>query len=535
MNEWWNKTVFYQIYMPSFCDGNGDGRGDFKGIISKLPYLKELGVGGIWLTPFYPSPKVDQGYDISDYYGVDPDYGSMEDFEAFIAESHRMGIKVISDIVINHTSDQHPWFQESRSSRKSKKRDWYIWRPGEDGRKPNNWKSFFGEDAWEWDESSSEYYYHSFAKEQTDLNWKNPEVKQAVFEMLDFWADKGVDGFRLDVINNLTLTDRFPDNPVDENGEQIHEFDVNQPGILEALRELCRHLEQKKELFLVGEISSDDLRLIHSYTEDGALHTTFNFNLGSMPEFDFQRFYQEVSKMNRLYKKRFPTLFFGSHDMDRFPSRFQFTDSQVKGLLTFMLTYRGIPFLYFGDEIGMKSVNCDSVDEARDIQGIIAYQRSLEGGDGKEKALKALNLATRDKSRNTMQWDRSIYGGFSSHEPWIPCKNAYLERNVEQQKRDENSVWNYLKRLIHLRNERAALQDGSAEIASPAPGVFLTIRRKEEFEIMAVINFSNEDACIKMPSKGEILLASEYSIEMREKDTLFLGGGTSAVIELRRG
>lgn len=532
MSQWWKHTVFYQIYMPSFNDGNGDGRGDFKGIISRLPYLKELGVGGIWLTPFYPSPKVDNGYDISDYYNVDPDYGTLEDFEKFISEAHELGIRVISDIVINHTSDKHPWFQESKSSKESKKRDWYFWKPGTEGKNPNNWDSFFGEDAWELDERSGEYYYHSFAKEQADLNWGNKEVKKAIFEMLDFWADKGVDGFRLDVINNLTLNDEFLDNPVGMDGKQIHQFDVNQPGILKTIQELRYHLDQKKELFLVGEISSDDLQLIHAYTEQDALHTTFNFNLGSMPKFDFNTFYQEIHKMNQLYQKEIPTLFFGSHDMARFPSRFQFTDIQVKGLLTFMMTYRGIPFLYFGDEIGMKNLNSDSVEDAKDIRGIIAYQKVLEEGGSETEALDALNAATRDKSRNIMQWDNRIYGGFSSHEPWIPCKEDYLERNVEIQKADENSVWNYVKRLICLRNERVELRDGECEISSPEPEVFLCIRRYLGSEVMIVINFSQKEVFIDIPKDGKIVLTSESLVEFQEGRKLFLCSGASAVIDL---
>lgn len=302
MKQWWKATVFYQIYMPSFCDSNHDGIGDFAGISSKLEYLKRLGVGGIWLTPFYASPKVDQGYDISDYYSIDPDYGTMEDFEEFIQKAHELGIKVISDVVINHTSTEHQWFKESRSSLANPKRDWYIWKEPVEGKEPNNWESFFGEKAWEYEEQTGMYYYHSFAKEQVDLNWTNPEVKQAVLEMLDFWVKKGIDGFRLDVINNLTLTDTMLDNPYDEDGKQIHKYDVNQNGIHDFMKELKEYLSKEKELFLVGEISSDDVEIIHSFTGDGQLDTTFNFNLGSMETFEFDAFYRQIEKMTELYQ-----------------------------------------------------------------------------------------------------------------------------------------------------------------------------------------------------------------------------------------
>ena len=290
---WWKETVFYEIYMPSFKDGNNDGIGDFKGIASKLDYLHKLGVKGIWLTPFYPSPKVDNGYDISDYYNVDKDYGTLEDFKDFLEKAHKLDIKVIGDIVLNHTSSEHPWFKESRRSKDNEKRDFYIWRKG----KPNNWESFFGGDAWEYDDVTKEYYYHAFAKEQVDLNWANPRVYDEMIKVLKFWLDLGVDGFRFDVINFLTVNEDLSDNnPYDENGEQIHKFDKNQKGILDIIRRLAKEIKNiKEDAFLVGEVGSEDLNDLIDYSGKDLLDVVFNFNLGSMESFSAEKIYKEYS------------------------------------------------------------------------------------------------------------------------------------------------------------------------------------------------------------------------------------------------
>lgn len=508
MKQWWKETVFYQIYMPSFCDGNHDGIGDFKGMMSKLPYLKKLGVGGLWLTPFYPSPKVDNGYDISDYYGIDEDYGTMADFEAFIAKAHELGIRVISDIVINHTSDQHPWFLESKRSTDNAKRDWYVWQAPKDGHEPNNWESFFGGSAWAYDETTKMYYYHSFAKEQVDLNWANPAVGDAIFEMLDFWRKKGVDGFRLDVINNVTLDDAFLDNPFDENGEQRHLHDVNQKGIHEFMRRLKDHFDGEDPVFLVEEISSDDLDVIASYAGEGQLDTTFNFNLGSQPDFCFERFFGELSKMTARYDGDcYPTIFFGSHDMPRFPSRFGFDKRQAKTLFTLMMTYRAIPFIYFGDEIGMENYRCESRADARDIQGVLAYESALADGKSKTEAMADLVKATRDYSRNTMYWDDTAYGGFSDAAPWINYQKQSIE-SAGQQTEDEKSLFSYVAKLTALRGNRKTLMFGSCTVESPKDGVIICKRAYDGEKIISVMNFSDDNFEMQLEA-AEMLTVSE--------------------------
>lgn len=538
MEQWWKKAVFYQIYMPSFCDGNRDGIGDFAGIRSKLTYLKQLGVGGIWLTPFYKSPKVDQGYDISDYYEIDPDYGTMEEFEAFIQDAHNLGIKVISDVVINHTSSQHKWFLESRSSACSPKRDWYIWRKTSDSKEPNNWQSFFGEKAWEYDESTESYYYHSFAKEQVDLNWANPEVKEAVFEMLQFWVDKGLDGFRLDVINNLTLTECMTDNPFDEVGKQIHLYDVNQTGIHDFMRELKQYLSKKRDIFLVGEVSSDKLDIIHSFVGDGQLDTTFNFNLGSMNEFVFSELYEQLTKMTELYRgDNYPTIFFGSHDLQRFPSRFRFNDNQVKNLFTLMMSYRAIPFIYFGDEIGMKNYECYQVEDARDIQGIIAYNQAKASEKNEEECIEILNENSRDHSRNTMYWNDFLYGGFSEVEPWINYQKQ-PGQSVQVQMETKSSIFSYVSQLNHYRAEKSLLVDGDCIIESPKSGVIICRRVNKEEEIKAVINFSGKEFEMRIDDfknrKIEAVIETNSGAALIEGNRLVVKAENSVMLSLKR-
>lgn len=509
--KWWQQAAFYQIYMPSFCDGNGDGIGDFIGITSKLPYLKELGIEGIWLTPFYESPKVDNGYDISDYYTIDPSYGSMEDFDTFIKQAKRLGIRVIADIVLNHTSNQHAWFKASRKSKDDPKRDWYIWKKPVEGKVPNNWESFFGEKAWEYDEQTKEYYYHAFAKEQVDLNWANADMKKAVFEMLAFWMDKGIDGFRLDVINFLTVNDTLTDNPVDEKGEQVHQYDTNQEGIMDIMRELRTFIEQYEDKFLVGEVGSEELLKLYSYVGEDKLHTTFNFNLGSKKTFDLQEFYEEIEKIHVLYEQYLPTLFFGSHDMARFPSRFNLNDEEVKLIATFMLTFRGIPFIYFGDEIGMRNLAYKNIEMARDIQGIIAYDKAKAEGKSEVEALKALDEAGRDHSRGVMQWSDEPFAGFSTEKPWISVGESYRTCHVNKQRQEEQSVFNYYRQLLSLRKEHQALTLGKCTLLNKQDDVIYYMREYAGQKLCIFLNFSEKQVPLESfnLSLGKLLMTSK--------------------------
>lgn len=435
--NWWEETVFYEIYMPSFNDSNQDGIGDFRGITGKIDYLKELGIGGIWLTPYYPSPKVDNGYDISDYFSIDPIYGNWEDFNLFIKKAHDANIRVIVDLVVNHTSDEHPWFIESRSSHNNPKRDWYIWR-----KQPNNWESFFGGSAWTLDENTKAYYYHSFSEKQVDLNWTHSEVKQAIFEVIDFWIDKGIDGFRLDVINNLSTSCSFKDNPYDEEGKQIHLNDVNQPGILEAIKSIEEHVKKRNSsLFTVGEISSDRLELIEQYAGPDLLDVTFNFNFGSLEKLDIDEMFLQLKQMKETYQEnRYPTLFFGSHDMPRFWNRLASKDLRVYQLLAaLLLTSRGVPFIYYGDELGTGDFVPHSLEEIKDIQAINRYHDEKNKNKTDQAALLEANKVNRDRSRASIQW----WDKKQDHS-WI----GFAKKNP-----DEKQIFQWFKQLLALRKK----------------------------------------------------------------------------------
>lgn len=488
MTTWWKEAVFYEIYMPSFCDGNGDGIGDFKGVRDKLDYLAELGVGGIWLTPFYRSPKVDNGYDIADYCEIDPDYGTMADFERFLEEAHRRNIKVIADLVLNHTSTEHPWFQESKSAKASPKRDWYIWRD-----EPNNWESFFGGSAWEYDEATKQYYYHAFAKEQADLNWSNPEVRAAMFDVMKFWLEKGIDGFRLDVINFLTVNDSFPDNPFDrKTGEQLHVYDKDQEGILARIEEMAAFVHQYPGKFLVGEVGSEDLRILKRYCGEGRLDVVFNFNLGSMKEFDIEGIYKQLAEMEKEYTAgQLPTLFFSSHDMPRHISRFGGGEERAKMMAALMLTAKGVPFIYYGDEIGMRDWKAKHISDMKDVQGVTAYRLARESGKSEDEALAAANEKSRDASRTPMQWDESEYAGFSTVEPWIQLPEEHAGLTVEKQRNNPESMLSFYRELVKLRKAQPALMLGSYEFLKRENGVVYFVRAAEDNRVLVLLNFGD--------------------------------------------
>ncbi len=468
---WWQEKVFYELYVPSFSDGNGDGIGDFKGIISKLDYLKELGVGAIWLTPFYSSPKVDNGYDISDYKNVDSDYGTMEEFEFFMAEAKKRNIKVIADLVLNHVSDKHFWFQEAKKSKDNPYRNYFFW----EKEIPNNWESFFSGSAWELDKNTNEYYYHKFAPEQVDLNWTNPKVKEELFDVMKFWLDKGLDGFRLDVINFLTCKGIGKDNPKNEKGEQDHKFDINQDGILEIISELSTYVKSFGDKFLVGEIGSDKIEILKKYSGDKLLDVVFNFNLGSKEKFDTKEFYNEIISMEKDLKS-LPTLFFSSHDMSRHISRFGEKEKDIeraKAVATLFLTGYGVPFIYYGDEFGMTDRIVNSVEEMKDIQGITNYKSSIEKGLSHEEALKKANEKNRDKSRAIGEWD----------------KISVEENNPE-------SLLNYYKYLIKLRNNNKILQYGKYKKIEHKDETIIFVREYKNKEVEVCIDFKNNKSQI---------------------------------------
>ncbi|MDR6761374.1 trehalose-6-phosphate hydrolase [Flavobacterium sp. 2755] len=500
--KWWKESVFYQIYMPSYADSNGDGYGDFKGMTQKLDYLKELGIKGIWLTPFLTSPKVDNGYDIANYYEVDPTYGTKADFDTFLNEAHKRGIKVIIDMVLNHTSTDCKWFQESRKSKDNPYRDYYIWKD-----EPNNWESFFGGTAWEKDTATNQYYYHKFDKRMADLNWSNPKIVAEVQKILRFWLDADVDGFRLDVINFLTTNGITEDNPM-KNGQQEHVNDIDQEGVKNAMKIIKSTVNEYDNRFIVGEIGSDKIKVLKQYQSQDLLDVVFNFNFGSIKEFSTQRIFDELQSMEKNMSN-YPTLFFGSHDMPRMIDKLADgnTDRAI-ALAALILTAKGVPFIYYGEEIGMHNIIAQNISEMVDIQGKTHYQLAIAQGKNDKEALLEGNEHNRDKSRSPMQWNGEVFAGFSKEKTWIKINPDYKEINVAALKTQKKSILNSYKKLIALRNKEKVLQYGIYDNLELQGDQISFTRSFENEKITVLINFGITKE-ITLPANAKILLGQK--------------------------
>ena len=498
---WWKESVFYEIYMPSYADSNGDGYGDFKGMTEKLDYLQSLGVRGIWLTPFLQSPKVDNGYDVASYYDIDSTYGNIKDFKNYVAAAHKRGIKVIMDMVLNHTSTDSKWFRESRKSVSNPYRDYYIWKS-----KPNNWESFFGGTAWQMDTLTNQYYYHKFDTRMADLNWANPKVVQEIEAVLRFWLNTGVDGFRLDVINFLTIDGITADNPI-KNGKQVHINDINQAGVKEAMKKIKLVVNEYEDRFIVGEIGSDKIEVLKQYQSPDLLDVVFNFNFGSIPAFSGQRIFDELQSMEKNMSN-YPTLFFGSHDMPRMIDRLADGNTErATALAALMLTAKGVPFIYYGEEIGMHNITAQSIEEMVDIQGRTHYQLALTSGKDSAAALVEGNKHNRDKSRSPMQWNGNAFAGFSNAKTWIKINPDYTDVNVKNLVEKENSILNSYKELIALRNKEKVLQYGNYDSLKFENGQILFTRSYKSDKITVGINFGKEKKMI-LPAGAKILMGN---------------------------
>jgi len=505
---WWKETVFYQIYMPSFQDSDGNGVSDFKGMTSRLDYLRSLGIKGIWLTPFLTSPKVDNGYDVADYYQVDPEYGTTADFTNFLNEAHKRGIKVIMDMVLNHTSTDCKWFQESRKSKDNPYRDYYIWKDA-----PNNWESFFGGGAWKLDTLTNQYYLHKFAVRMADLNWSNPKVVQEVQKVLRYWLNLGIDGFRFDVINFLNTDDVVTDNPI-KNGKQQHVYNINQPGVKTAIAIIKSTVNEYKDRFTVGEVGNDRIEVLKQYQSPQYLDVVFNFNFGSIPAFSVERLFNELKSMESNMPG-YPTLVFGSHDNPRLLDRLAGGSiDRAKTLAALILTAKGVPFIYYGEETGMKNITANTVGEIADIQGKTFYTLAIDVGKTPNQALLEGNNHNRDKSRSPMQWDDSPNAGFTSGTPWIKLNENYREVNVSTELQQKNSMLNTYKALLALRNVEKTLQYGSYEKLERNKDLILFIRSYQGDKITVILNFGN-DQNVQLPEGAKILMG-RVALKMNE-------------------
>ena len=522
--DWWQRAAIYQIYPRSFQDSDGDGLGDLPGIRRRLEHLTWLGVGAVWISPFYPSPMADFGYDVADYRGVDPLFGSLEDFDALVAEAHAAGLKVILDFVPNHSSDQHPWFVESRKSRDNPKRDWYIWKdPASDGGPPNNWISNFGGSAWQYDSATGQYYYHAFLKEQPDLNWRNPAVREAMHDVLRFWLDRGVDGFRVDVLWHLIKDADFCDNPPNpdwregqpEIGRLLQVHSADQPEIHEVVAGMRSVLEEYGERVLIGEIYLPVERLVAYYGPDlkGA-HLPFNFHL-LQSDWNARKIDELIGEYEEaLPDGGWPNWVLGNHDQPRIASRVGRAQARVAAML--LLTLRGTPTLYYGDEIGMEQTPI-APDQHRD-----PWEKN-EPGLG----------FSRDPQRTPMQWETGEKAGFTTGEPWLPLDRRDPDRNVASMKEDAGSLLCLYRALLALRRSREALPIGGYEPVS-AEGDVLAFRREHgDDRLLVVLNLSSDPHVLAGDFEGTILLACHGDCEGQRIDgTIGLEPDQGLVIEL---
>jgi oligo-1,6-glucosidase len=530
--KWWKESVVYQIYPRSFKDSNGDGIGDLQGIISKLDYIKELGADVIWICPVYPSPNDDNGYDISDFTGIMDIFGTMDDWEQLLHEIHQRGMRLIMDLVLNHTSDEHPWFIESRSSKDNPKRDWYIWRSGKDGKEPNNWESLFRGSAWEYDELTNEYYLHLFSKKQPDLNWENPEVRNELYKMTTWWLDKGIDGFRIDAISFIKKKEGLPDAPNLSGERYVPAWDChrNQPGIHDFLREMKEKVFKKYDIMTVGEadgVSPDDA--LYYVDEDmGSFDMIFHFeHMGldsgiggkwELKPWQLSDLKQIVTRWQAgLHAKGWNASYLENHDQPRSVSRFgndqKYHKESAKMLATFLLTMQGTPFIYQGQEIGMTNVKFPSIDDYKDVESLNLYHECLAKGEEK-KAWDYIYSKGRDNSRTPMQWDDGLHGGFTEGSPWIEANPNYKEINVEQSLKDSDSIFYYYKELIQLRKEHEAIIYGEYHpILEEDDCVYACLRTLDEEAVLVILNFSGEQTDFVLPenwsySKNQLLMAN---------------------------
>lgn len=532
-SQWWKEAVAYQIYPRSFMDSNGDGIGDIQGIISKLDYLQDLGIDVIWVSPIYPSPNIDNGYDISDYQGISAEYGTMEDFDELLREVHARGMKLIMDLVINHTSDEHEWFIESRSSKDNAYRDYYIWHPGKNGKAPNNWESIFGGSAWEYDEKTGEYYMHVFASKQPDLNWENPEVRHDLYKMVNWWLDKGIDGFRVDAISHIKKVPGFPDMPNPDNLKYVPSYEghMNRPGIEVFLEELRKETFDKYDIMTVGEANGVKVEQADAWVgeENGFFNMIFQFEhldlwgKSATGGLDMQGLKKALSKWQKgLDGVGWNALFLENHDQPRSVSTWgNDTDLREKSAKSFATMYflmQGTPFIYQGQEIGMTNVEFDSIDDYNDVAIKTLYKEEREAGKSHEEVMKIICKSGRDNSRTPMQWNSKENGGFTTGTPWMKVNPNVKEINVEAELKDPDSIYHYYKKLIELRRGNETLIYGSYElILEEHEQIYAYVRTLGEEQYVILTNLLDGTADFEFPEdllgKQAELRLSNYQVE----------------------
>ncbi len=529
--SWWKTATIYQIYPKSFCDSGSKGTGDIKGIISKLDYLKHLSVDAIWLTPVYASPMIDNGYDISDYYSINPQFGTMEDFDLLLSEAHQRGIRIVMDIVVNHTSTEHAWFQSALGDKNSPYRDYYIWKDPVNGQAPTNWQSKFGGNAWEMDEATGQYFLHLFAKEQADLNWENPVVREEVKDVISFWAEKGVDGFRLDVINLISKQQDFPNDDIGDG----RRFYTDGPRVHEYLKKISEAVFQKYGSVTVGEMSSTTLEHCQQYSnvDNSELSMVFNFHHLKVDYTNGEKwtnapfdFLQLKSIFNHwqtgLNGKGWGALFWCNHDQPRVVSRLgndqQYRVESAKMLAASVHMMQGTPYIYQGEEIGMTNPSYTEISQYRDVESTNMYDIMVNrDGVAHQDMMAILAQKSRDNSRTPMQWNSEPYAGFSQARPWLDVANNYTEINAEQALEDKDSVFYFYKALIELRKQVQVITHGRYQDLLPEhPSIFAYVRESEGQTLLCINNYYGEETECVLPERFEMMkaksLLSNYQV-----------------------
>ena len=522
MNKtWWKEAVVYQIYPRSFMDSNRDGIGDLKGITDRLDYLKYLGIDVIWLSPIYQSPNDDNGYDISDYCAIMDEFGTMEDFDELLEEAHNRGIRIVMDLVVNHTSDEHKWFVESRKSEDNEYRDYYIWREGKDGNMPpNNWGSCFGGTAWEYDEETGKYYLHLFSRKQPDLNWENPKVRKAVFDMMTWWCEKGIDGFRMDVISMISKTKEMPDGEVKGLYGDYNPYCVNGPNVHKYLQEMNEKVLSKYDIMTVGETPGVTTELAKQYAGEDAheLNMVFQFEhvegdgkYGKWTDekLSLVRLKKIMSNwQTELYGKAWNSLFWDNHDQPRAVSRFgndspKYRETSAKMLATCLHMMQGTPYIYQGEELGMTNYPFRELGEFRDIESIQGYQEWCESGLlSREEFWPCLLEKSRDNARTPMQWDDTEHAGFTQGTPWIAVNPNFKEINAKVETEDRQSVFHYYRNLIELRKRHPIIVYGKYELLlEDDEDLYVYTRTLENEKLLVVCSFSDSETVFNIPEE----------------------------------
>lgn len=553
MNDWKKKAIVYEAYVQSFNNSDGDGIGDLPGLIEKLDYIKNLGANVIWLTPIFKSPLVDNGYDIADYEAINPIYGSMNDFKKLLQQAHERDLKIVMDLVVNHTSDQHKWFKESKKNRNNKYSDYYIWRdPKEDGSAPTNLGSAFGGSAWTYVPERNQYYLHLFAKQQPDLNWNNPQVRNDIYHMMKFWLDMGVDGFRMDSISFISKPSKFEDAPLEDNKEYgaYYYGSANGPHIHEYLREMNQKVLSKYDVISIGETPHTTAREARLFVEPDRheLDMVFQFEHMHVDYGEFGRYSDITFKMSDLRNSMtswqndlsWNSNYLGNHDQPRIVSRFgndlKYRRESAKMLAMVSLLQKGTPFIFQGEEIGMTNLHIKNIDELKDLEAHNIYSFLKSKGISDKDALKMVNRKTRDNARTPMQWNKEQNAGFSSGNPWIEVNPNYLEINVKKDLQDPNSIYRFYQKLLKLRNNNQVLLDGNYDLITPEDSaIFAYTRSSDKDKVVIICSFVPYKVKYELPedfvNKNKVILSNYDDREDMASNTIYLRPYEGVVIK----